>query len=210
MPKQIGPKGQTAGSGFGPQPARRPPFDRVTIGLHWATALLVLTMFVSAWLRLLSHDDVTRAVLLHSHRSVGLALWIMTAGRLAWRLTNAKLPPFPAGITKAQRRFIHFSEYGLYILLLGQPATGLGVTLLSGRPFALFAMQFAPLMPQDTALWEMFRQAHYLSAWALGALVAIHAISGLVHHFVLHDDVLECMAPLIAVAPGTGITPTPS
>ena len=30
--------------------ARRPPFDRVTIGLHWATVLLVLTLFASAWL----------------------------------------------------------------------------------------------------------------------------------------------------------------
>src|SRR5262245_46193686 len=30
--------------------ARRPPFDRVTIGLHWATILVVLTLFASAWL----------------------------------------------------------------------------------------------------------------------------------------------------------------
>ena len=30
---------------------RRPPFDSVTIWLHWATAFIVLAMFASAWLR---------------------------------------------------------------------------------------------------------------------------------------------------------------
>jgi cytochrome b561 len=30
--------------------ARRPPFDAVTMALHWATVILVLSMFVTAWL----------------------------------------------------------------------------------------------------------------------------------------------------------------
>ena len=33
-----------------PIKARRPPFDRLTIGLHWGTVLLVLVLFASAWL----------------------------------------------------------------------------------------------------------------------------------------------------------------
>ena len=34
--------------------ARRPPFDRLTIGLHWGTVLLVLVLFASAWLHALA------------------------------------------------------------------------------------------------------------------------------------------------------------
>jgi hypothetical protein len=34
--------------------ARRPPFDGLTISLHWGTVLLVLILFSSAWLHALA------------------------------------------------------------------------------------------------------------------------------------------------------------
>ena len=34
--------------------ARRPPFDALTISLHWGTVLLVLILFSSAWLHALA------------------------------------------------------------------------------------------------------------------------------------------------------------
>jgi cytochrome b561 len=72
----------------------RPPFDRVTIGIHWATALIVLALFSSAWLHAYSHDSVHKALLLQIHRSLGVTIWIITIMRLLWRLTHATLPPF--------------------------------------------------------------------------------------------------------------------
>jgi superoxide oxidase len=183
-----------------PTIARRPPFDSVTICLHWVTVLLVLAMFASAWLHSRAEDDVLRAVLLQIHRSLGMTIWIATAFRLAWRLTNAKLPPFPANMTNVHRAIVHLSEYGLYALLLGLPATGLGATLFSGRPFALFLWQIPQLAPHDKALWAMFHLAHEIGAWALGALAAGHAAAALFHYLVLRDDVLQCMAPVTATA----------
>jgi superoxide oxidase len=184
-----------------PTNARRPSFDGVTICLHWATVLFVLAMFASAWLRSQTEEDISKAVLLQTHRSLGLTIWVATAYRLAWRLSHAKLPPFPANMTKAHRAIVYWSEYGLYAMLLAQPATGLGATLLSGRPFALFLWGFPQLGPQDKVLWATFHLAHELGAWALGALAVGHAAAALFHYFVLCDDVLQCMAPVITTAP---------
>jgi hypothetical protein len=39
--------------------------------------------------------------------------------------------------------------------------------------------------------------AHQLGAYAFGALVIGHAGAALFHHFVLRDDVLQCMAPVM-------------
>jgi hypothetical protein len=39
---------------------RRPPFDTLTIGLHWATVLLVLALFASAWLDALAETQQVR------------------------------------------------------------------------------------------------------------------------------------------------------
>jgi cytochrome b561 len=90
-----------------PTNTRRPPFDSVTIGLHWATVLLVLAMFASAWLRAQAQDDVSKAFLLQFHRSLGLAIWVTTGFRLTWRLSHAKLPPFPVNMTKVHRTIVY-------------------------------------------------------------------------------------------------------
>jgi cytochrome b561 len=189
--------------------ARRPSFDGLTIGLHWATVLLVLVLFASAWLHALAEareSDFTPA-LLQIHRSFGVTIWAVTALRLAWRLTNASMPPFPAQMTKLHRTTVKLSEYGLYALLLLQPATGLFTTLFGGRPFALFLWQFSALMPRNDMLRAAFHLSHELGAWALAALTVSHAAAALFHHFVLRDDVLECMAPAMQRhAPRKGAT----
>jgi superoxide oxidase len=178
---------------------RRPSFDGLTIGLHWGTVLLVLALFTSAWLHALAEarqSDFT-PVLLQIHRSVGMTIWVVTALRLAWRLTNASMPPFPAQMTKLHRAAVKLSEYGLYALLLAQPVTGLLTTLFGGRPFALFFWQFSPPIARDDMLRAAFHFSHELGAWALAALAVSHAGAALFHHFVLRDDVLERMAPVI-------------
>jgi cytochrome b561 len=92
------------------------------------------------------------------------------------------------------------SEYGLYALLIGQPATGLLTTLFGGRPFALYFWELPPLMPRDVTLQAAFHFSHELGAWALAGLAVGHAAAALFHHFVLRDDVLESIAPAIAMA----------
>jgi cytochrome b561 len=111
-----------------PVDARRPSFDSVTIRLHWATAVLVLAMFATACLHALAElwQSDFAPFLLQSHRSFGVTIWTVTMLRLAWRLTSASLPPFPpTQMTRRHRTIIKLSEYALYALLLGQPATRL-------------------------------------------------------------------------------------
>ena len=177
--------------------ARRPPFDRMTIGLHWATVLVVLTLFASAGLHALAEarQSELAPALLQIHRSSGVTVWVMTALRLTWRLTKATLPPFPITMSKVHRAAVRWSEYGLYALLLGQPVTGLLTTIFGGRPFALFLWRFPPLAVRDETLQAAFHLSHELGAWALAILITGHAAAALFHHFVVRDDVLECMAP---------------
>jgi cytochrome b561 len=180
--------------------ARRARFDSLTIGIHWATVLIVLALFATAWLHALAEEresDFT-PLLLQIHRSLGVTVWAVTALRLAWRLTNASLPPFPPEMTTLHRVAVKLSEYALYALLLGQPVTGMLTTLFGGRPFTLFVWQIPQPVSRNDMLREAFHSSHELGAWTLAALVAGHAGLALFHHFVLRDDVLECMAPVMA------------
>jgi superoxide oxidase len=183
----------------------RPPFDGITVGLHWITAFLVLALFATAWLHAVAEEqknDFT-PLLLQIHRSIGVVVWTITAVRLTWRLAWARLPPFPAQMTATHRTAVKLSEYGLYALLLGQPATGLLTTLFGGRPFALLVWQIPPIVARDDAIRAAFHSVHELGAWTLAIMVAGHACMALFHHFVLRDDVLACMAPGIAAPRAT-------
>jgi cytochrome b561 len=181
----------------------RRPFDSVTLCLHWATALLVLGMFASAWLHALAEarGSLYAAAFIQVHRSLGATIWVATSLRLVWRLTNAELPPFPVDMTKVHRAINQMSEYFLYTLLLVQPTTGLGMALFGGRSFAIFLWHVPQLLPQNKAMSAAFHSAHEIGAWTLAALATAHASVALFHHFVLRDDVLHCMAPVIPVAP---------
>jgi cytochrome b561 len=181
---------------------RRQPFDSVSVCLHWMTAVLLLGMFASAWLHSMAEaqESVYASGFLQIHRSLGATIWVATGLRLAWRLTNAYLPPFPTDMTKVHRAIVQWSEYGLYALLLVLPVTGLGATLYNGRPFALFFWHIPQLVTQDKAISTAFHSVHELGAWSLGALAACHAAAALFHHFVLRKDTLKCMAPAITMA----------
>jgi cytochrome b561 len=177
-----------------PAPARL-PFDTLTITLHWTTLLIVLTLFGSALLYSQVEDRSWAPSLLQVHRSLGVMIWTLTVFRLSWRVTGARFPAFPASMTPMHRLVARLSEYGLYALLLIQPATGVAQTILRGHPFEVFAWSIPQLVARDVALVGIFRAAHEIGAWCLFALVGLHAAAALVHHFILRDDVLEAMAP---------------
>ena len=178
-------------------PHTRPPFDALTIALHWSTLFLILGLLGTALLHNETRDLSLAGLLLHIHRSLGVTIWALTALRLGWRLTRARMPAFPVSMTASHRLIVRLSEYGLYALLLFQPGTGLGQTLLQGRPFEVFGRIVPAIFAKDLPLAGDFREAHQLGAWCLIALAGMHAFAALIHHFILRDDVLETMAPAL-------------
>src|SRR4029077_495883 len=173
----------------------RPPFDTLPITLHWTTLVIVLTLFGSGLLYGQVEERSWAPPLLQVHRSLGVTIWTLTVCRLVWRVTGAQFPAFPASLTPLHQLGARLSEYGPYALLLIHPATGLAQTILRGRPFEVFAWSIPPLVARDLGLVGIFRAAHEIGAWFLFALAGLHATAALVHHFILHDDVLEAMAP---------------
>jgi superoxide oxidase len=182
--------------------AKRTSFDGVTIAFHWATVLVVLGLLTTALWHAQSHDEMTKALMLRIHRSLGVGVWTVTAFRLVWRMTNAKLPPFPDEMTDIHRLVVKISEYGLYALLIVQPLTGFVATITRGRSFLLFWWHIPPLMLHYPTLRAALLAAHRIGAWTFGILIMGHAMAALIHYFVLRDNVLQRMAPIIGIPRG--------
>jgi superoxide oxidase len=168
-------------------------FDRTSIAVHWLTVALVAAQFTTAWLA--NANDGEAAQFMFAHRSTGILTWIVVVFRLIWRQRFAHLPPFPASMPKLQQQIAKLNEYALYALLLLQPLTGLGNTLLHGRPFRLFVWHVPAWFAPDKAIWNAFQRLHELGAWMLLALIGLHAAAALFHGLILRDGVLQRMLP---------------
>ena len=175
----------------------RPSFDTVTITVHWISLLLVLAMIGTGLLYGRIETRPGAPALLWAHRSLGAILWAITVVRLAWRLTQARIPGFPISMTRLQRFAARSSERGLYLLLLAQPVTGLALTLSRGAPFELLAWTVPPIVSTHFGFVVLFYAVHKVGAWCLIGLVSLHACAALFHHFIRRDDVLETMAPIL-------------
>jgi cytochrome b561 len=170
-------------------------FDQSSIALHWLTVALVIGQLTTAFMLLQAEDGAGSAVLLTTHRSMGIITWMVGAFRLVWRLRFAKLPPFPASMPKWQQLVAKANEYGLYGLLLVQPITGLGDTVFRGRPFMFIVWKVPTLVHVDKPVFHAFHAAHEVGAISLLALIGLHAGAALLHGVVLRDGVLQRMLP---------------
>lgn len=172
----------------------------LTIALHWVTALLVVTQIVLAILHTEASDIGIRRGALAAHRCLGIAIWLLMIGRLAWRLLGMRLLPFPATMPRWHQWGARLSEWGLYGLLLVQPLTGMAETVLRGRPLIFLGLRVPSLVAPHKAWLATAQGLHTLGAYALASLVLIHAGAAILHRLIANDGVLDSMLPVHARA----------
>jgi cytochrome b561 len=171
-------------------------FDQMSIALHWLTVILIVTQFTTAWWHAaVDHQSRLAAMVLATHRSIGVLTWLVGLTRLVWRHNFAYLPPFPQSMPKLQQTIAKANEYGLYALLVVQPITGLGRVLFRGQPFELFIWKVPALLEENPTIRGLFADGHEFGAKALLVLIGLHTGAALFHRLVLRDAVLQRMLP---------------
>ena len=168
--------------------------------LHWAVALLVLASLVYAWsLPRRSAPDYGDVLLWH--KSFGIAVLVLIAFRLLWRLGNpvapaATLTPFEAAVSRATHAL-------LYATMLVLPVTGYLFSSLEGQHLALFGLvDFGSPLATDRGLSRPIEAIHKVGQWAVYILVGLHALAALYHHFIKRDGVLARMLPMAGASEG--------
>jgi cytochrome b561 len=170
-------------------------YDRVTISLHWATALLVVVLF---GISLVWHWAPRSSGLGHPlqslHVSLGILLAAVVIGRAIWRLTHGtRLPAADAGLQGLMARLVHAVLYGLLTI---QIVLGFLARWTDDAPvsfFGLFTIP-SPIAPAKD-LQHQLTDLHNYAAWAIIILAGGHAVMALLHHYVIKDGVLRRMLP---------------
>ncbi len=174
--------------------AGRPASLARRAALHWLTAFCVA---VAATL-ILVRDEVDgrswRLWLLEGHRHFGLFVLILFAVRVSFRLLEGRQASEHA-MPKIMRVLAGLTHLALYALLLALPLLGWSLSSAQGKPVHLFGLTLPALVGEDEDLADRLQAWHIDAAWLLLALVSLHVLAALWHHFVRHDDVLRRMLP---------------
>jgi cytochrome b561 len=164
-------------------------YDRITIRLHWITALLVTTLWLIGRLNRFLPKGPLRLDIWTIHVLIGFLLLAVVLMRIGWRAAKGRhLPPADTGIRQVAAKLTHVL---LYFLLGGVVFLGLWNAL---HGFVLFGVWKLPKLDDGV-------DRHAVDAWhnwfanVIMAVALFHALAAWFHKAVLKDHVLGRMWP---------------
>ena len=174
--------------------AGHPDYGRLSIALHWLMALMIVGSFAVGTYMVDLPFSVARLKLYNWHKWLGVCILAFSALRLLWRLTHR--PPADVAMPAWQARAAHATHVAFYALFFAVPLVGWAYSSAAGFPIVLFGMWPLPdfVLP-DRELAEAIKPLHGALAWSLAALVALHVLAALKHHFIDKDGLLNRMRP---------------
>ena len=172
-------------------------YGAIAQGFHWLTLGLVAAMFAIAWYMTGLPLGPEKIKIYNLHKSIGVLIFTITLARLTWRQLSPP-PPLPVEMSGLERGAARANHAALYFLLLLQPVMGIFHSWAANFPvvvFGLFTIP-SPMAPSET-LKEIFEFVHACGGWAILGLVALHGGAALRHHFLLRNDLLRRMLPIV-------------
>jgi cytochrome b561 len=173
-------------------------YSPAAMRFHWITAAFIFCLFpvgiIMADRGARGIWDATTNALYSGHKLGGFLLLLIVLARLGYRLVKGAPAPDPAmpPLLKLMSAVTHWS---VYLLLLIVPVLGwIGISLFPALGiFNLFSLP--SITGIDTELSKRVLAVHGITARILMALVVIHVVAALWHHFIRRDATLRRMMP---------------
>lgn len=175
-------------------------YSAVAIGLHWLIALAIVALVVIGIIMTgLPDTELARKFLLYQwHKSVGVTVLLLSLVRLGWRLAQ-RPPPLPGNLKPWERAAARLTHAGFYVLIIVIPL--LGWAMVSASPYNIPTVLYGeipwPHLPVPKSAFGAFKAGHVWLAFGAVGLLALHVAAALKHHYILRDDVLARMLPLL-------------
>ena len=166
----------------------------VSILLHWLMAIVLIAMyFVGDYMVELDYYDTWYHRAPEIHKEVGVVIGTLMIFRLLW---NAfQISPRHVGEDRAAVKFMaKAAHYFLYALVFLLVVSGYLISTAKGQGIDVFGLFELPaLLPDDKDRGELAGEIHEWLGLGFMALIALHALAALLHHFIFKDQTLKRM-----------------
>jgi cytochrome b561 len=163
----------------------------VSVFLHWLVAIAVFSLFLlGLWMTGLDYYHPWYQKGPNLHRSVGVLLFLLL---LFWRWRIGVPEPLVSH-SRLERVAAHLVHVLLYLVLFGVMISGYLISTADGRPVNVFGWLQVPALVSGIGGQEDFAgKVHLFLAYSTMALVALHLLGALKHHFIDRDRTLMRM-----------------
>lgn len=162
--------------------------------LHWSMAIVIIcALTIGLYCSYLTPGIPLRRALLDVHKSLGMAALFLIAIRLPLRLSVGE-PAYQQPLSV----FNHYAARGahilLYVLMIVMPLAGYTTSAAGGHDLPFFGLfEWPNIVPQDKGLERISAEVHHYAGYCLLAIVSLHILAALWHHFIVKDNVMKRM-----------------
>ncbi|MGY4816340.1 cytochrome b [Pseudomonas chlororaphis subsp. piscium] len=164
---------------------------------HWSMALIIIGVWLIGFYSANLRGDVPRGgPAVFVHKAIASTLLFLLLARLCYRLTH-RYPAMPGNFSRAMSGIAHIAHALLYLVaMLAVPLSGWYWSSVAGHPIPLLGLfNLPPIASVDQSRYDLAMWIHRLLSWGAGALILVHVLAALKHHFFDKDDILARMLP---------------
>ena len=160
--------------------------------IHWLMAIAIMIDLnvaqkfggeMQLWDRLESRAD---------HATMGLIITFLLILRIILRYKYGA-PSLPDSMSKWQVLAAQSGHYGLYILMGALVLTGIISASYASDPIFIFNSYDLAFANHNDDVFKIVRRMHEFCTNAIIALIVIHILAAIYHHFVLKDSTTSNM-----------------
>ena len=165
--------------------------------LHWVIALNIFaTLIFSKGMSELPEE--LKAAEYADHGMSVTTILIFMIVRALWRAKEGFAVP-PARMSKAQVFAAKAVHYLLYGCIFAQITIGITLASTTKEAFvaAAYNINYSAFGLAPASMYETLLTLHIAMYWVIVALITVHVLAALKHHFVDRDKVLVRMLPFV-------------
>ena len=168
-------------------------YGRMARLLHWGMMPLLLGLLgMGLWLTQLDYYHPWYHKATTWHEGLGVLAFLLFSARWAWRCYTP--PPDTPSLPHWEQRLARLTHRLLYLLMGLIPGSGYLISTAKGAPLMLFdRLPIPALFGKVVGMEEVAGAIHLRLGLALVALVVLHLLATLKHHWLDKDHILSKM-----------------
>lgn len=168
-------------------------YGSISKALHWFIAITAIIMLLGVFYIDLIPKSM-KGTFFFFHKATGVLILFLMLFRLSWSIENQKTT-LPKAMPCIEKLLARGMQHLLIFFMILMPLSGWIMATAAGRNptfYGLFNMPL-PFIPQSKELATQMSSLHEIIAWTLLALLSLHILGALKHHFINKDNVLKAM-----------------
>ena len=171
-------------------------YTAVAMAFHWLLAVMITASFAFGLYMVDLPFSPARLKQYNWHKWAGITILALSAARLLWRLSHSP-PALTIPMPSWQKKSSQAAHLLLYVLFFAAPLAGWAYSSAAGFPVVYFGLVPLPdLVSPNVELAGALKLTHRTLVYSLAALVSLHVLAALKHHYFDRDRLIDRINPL--------------